>query len=142
MRTLLLAVLLAALGFGWLARHLKESRERVALIADLDKAGIYVWQYEPTPLGRCIRVLPTAAENWIRMHLGDSLLSGPSAISAFHIREDQVPYIVERLSHFPTLRTVNLLHGQLSEETAERIRKALPDAEVAVDQTIGVWAGD
>jgi hypothetical protein len=139
-RGLLVAVFLAALPSGWVARHLQEARNRVALVAELDRAQVYVWQYEPTPLGRCVRVLPSPLERWIRTRLGDSLLSGPSAISAYHMQEDQIPFLLERLRQFPTLRTVDFGRGQLTEETLDRIRKALPNVGVEVNPSIGVFA--
>jgi hypothetical protein len=141
MRMLLFVVLLTALASGWAARHFQEARNRVALVAELDRTQVYVWQYEPTPLGRCVRGLPSPVEKWVRTRFGDSLLSGPSAISAYHTREDQIPYLLERLRQFHTLRTVKFGSGQLTEESFDRIRKALPNVEVDVSPSIGMFAG-
>jgi hypothetical protein len=142
MRMLLFTVLLAALASGWAARHLQEARNCVALVAELDRVQVYVWQYEPTPLGRCVRELPSPVEKWIRTRLGDSLLSGPCAISAYHMREDQIPYLLDRLRQFRTLRTVNFGSGHLTEESFDRIRQALPNVEVDVNPSVGVFAGN
>ena len=40
LRTLLVAVLVAGLGLGWLARHLRREREQVALVAELNQFKI------------------------------------------------------------------------------------------------------
>jgi hypothetical protein len=39
--TLLLAVFVVNLGLGWLARNLRREKEHVALIPELNQAGIY-----------------------------------------------------------------------------------------------------
>ena len=51
LRTLFVVVLVAGLGLGWLDRHLRREREQAALIAELERARIYVYQYEPNSLG-------------------------------------------------------------------------------------------
>ena len=50
----------------------------------------------------------------------------PSRISAFRISDNAVPYLIDRMRRLPYLRSVSFLHGQISPEGEERIRKALP----------------
>jgi len=139
LRTLLAGVLLAGLSFGWLANELQWARERVAIVAELDQVGVYVYQYEPTNLGHLLRrALPTTAENWVRTRFGDSLLSGPSAFSSHTLRRGDVPYVVERLGRLSTVQTIRFPAGLLNEEDVGRFRKAMPKAEVEVDTRIGV----
>ena len=45
LRTLLVAVLVVGLGLGWLVRQLRRESEQVALVAELNRAGIYTWAY-------------------------------------------------------------------------------------------------
>ena len=139
LRTLLAGVLLAGLSFGWLAHELQRARERVAIVAELDQVGVYVYQYEPNNLGHLLRrALPTRADNWVRTRFGDSLLSGPSAFSSHTLRRADVPYVVERLGRLSTVQTIRFPAGLLNEEDVGRFRKAMPKAEVEVDARIGV----
>jgi hypothetical protein len=132
-------MLLAGLISGWFAHELQRARERVAIVAELDRVGVYVYQYEPTNLGHFLRrALPTPAENWVRTRLGDSLLSGPSAFSSHTLRRGDLPYVLERLGRLSTVRTIRFPAGLLSEEDMGRLRKAMPKAEVEVDTQIGV----
>ncbi len=139
LRTLLVAVLVAGLGLGWLARHLRGEREQVALIAELNRAGIYAWQYEPNSVGWMTRALPIPAQQWLRHHwLRWTFCYSPSRISAFSITNNQVPYLIERMRRLPYLRSVSFRHGQISAEGEKRIRDALPSVEVEVDPHVGV----
>jgi hypothetical protein len=131
---------MTALGFGWLARHLRREREQVTLVAELSQAGIYAWQYEPNSVGSAIRVLPTSAQQWLETRwLRWSFCNSPSRISAFSITDDTIPYLLENMSQLPYLRSVSLRHGQISPEAEERIRKAVPGVEVDVDPRIGIF---
>jgi hypothetical protein len=142
LRTLLVCVLLAGLIFGWLARELQRVRERVAVVAELDRVGVYVYQYEPTGLGYLLRrALPTAAETWVRTRFGSSLLSGPSAFSSLTLRRGDLSYVLERLGRLSTVRTIRFPAGLLSEEDVGRFRRAMPKAEVEVDTRIVVAPG-
>src|SRR5262245_12045064 len=108
LRTLLAGVLLAALIFGWLASELRRARERGVIVGELDRVGVYVYQYEPTGFGVLLRrALPRTAENWVRTRFGHSLLSGPSAFSSLTLRRGDVPYVLERLGQFSTVRTIS-----------------------------------
>jgi hypothetical protein len=138
LRTLLVAVLLAALALGWLARHLRREKEQVALIAELNQAGIYAWQYEPNSVGWMLQSLPISVQDRLEpLRIRWTFCYSPSRLSAFSARDDTVPYLIDRLSRLPYLKSVSFWHGQISPEGAERIRKALPDAVIDVDVRIG-----
>jgi hypothetical protein len=140
LRTLLLAVLVVGLGLGWLARELRREGEQVALVAELNQAGIYAWQYEPNSVGWMLQTLPIFAQQWlVPRWLRWSFCYSPSRISAFSIADDTVPFLIERMRRLPYLRSVSFQHGQISPEAEERIRKALPVVEVEVDPRIGVF---
>jgi hypothetical protein len=133
-------VIVTGLGFGWLARHLRGERDQIALVAELNQAGIYAWQYEPNAVGRVLRVLPISAQQWlVPRRLRWTFCYSPSRISAFTIREDTVPYLIDKMQRLPYLRSVSLRHGQISTEAEERLRKALPRAEIEVDPRVGVF---
>lgn len=141
LRTLLVAVLVAALGLGWLAGHLRDEREQVALVAELNRDGIYAWQYEPNSVGRAIRALPTPAQRWlVPRWLRWTFCHSPSRISAFSVADDGVPDLIEKMKRLPYLRSVSLQHGQISAESERRIRDALPGLEVEVDPRVGVFS--
>jgi hypothetical protein len=140
LRTLLVAVLLVSLGLGWLARHLRRETEQVALIAELNQAGIYAWQYEPNSVGWALRALPLSAQDWLMPRfLRWTFCYSPSRISAFSIRDDAVTYLIDRMRRLSYLRSVSFQHGQISPEGEQRIRKALPSVEVEVDPRIGTF---
>ena len=127
LRALLVLTLLVCCGLGWLGHSLRLARERVQAIAECDQAGIYVYQYEPTPLGRALRRW-TALDRFVRARFGDSLLSSPSAVSAFSLRGDRVEFLVSRLKLFPALKT--LILGNIDDETRQRIEEELPHVDV------------
>jgi hypothetical protein len=139
LRTLLVAVIVTGLGFGWLARYLRRERDQVALVAELNQAGISAWQYEPNTVGRVLRVLPTSAQQWlVPRRVRWTFCYSPSGISAFTIGDDTVPYLIDRMRRLPYLRSLSLLHGQISPEAEERLREALPNVEIVVDPRVGV----
>ena len=140
LRTLLVAVLVAGLSLGWLARHLRREREQVALIAELSQAGIYAWQYEPNSFGWMTGALPISTQRWlVPRWIRWTFCYSPSRISAFSIREDGVTYLIERMRRLPYLRSVSFHHGQISAEGEKRIRDALPSVEVEVDPHVGAF---
>jgi hypothetical protein len=140
LRTLLVAVIVIGLGFGWLDRHLRRERDQVALVAELNQAGIYAFQYEPNTVGRVLRVLPMSAQQWlVPRRLRWTFCYSPSGISAFTIRDDTVPYLIDRMRRLPYLRSVSLQHGQISPEAEQWLRQALPRAEMEVDPHVGVF---
>src|SRR3954470_17308785 len=94
LRTLLVVVLVIGLGCGWLARHLQWEREQIALVAELNQAGIYAWQYGPNSAGWVIQALPLAAQKGIIARVRHSFFYSPTHISAFSIRDDQTPYLI------------------------------------------------
>ena len=126
LRTLLLAMLVAGVGFGWLGRELQLARNRRAAVVELDRMKVYVYQYEPTLLGRGFRTLP-AFDRFVRTKLGDDLLSSPSAVHAAEVRGEQVSYLIERLKLFPQLRVVHV--GSLSDEDQAILEQEFPQVE-------------
>jgi hypothetical protein len=140
LRTLLVAVLVVGLGLSWLTRQLRREREQVALVAELNQASIYAWQYEPNSVGWMLGALPISAQQWlIPRWLRWSFCYSPSRISAFSIADNTVTYLIERMRRLPHLRSVSFMHGQISPESEETIRKALPIVDVEVDPRIGIF---
>jgi hypothetical protein len=138
LRTLLAAVLVVGLGLGWLARHLRREREQVALVAELNQAGIYAWQYRPNSVGWMLRALPISAQKWlVPRRLRWTFFYSPSRISAFSLGEDSVPYLIDRMVRLPYLKSVSFQHGQISPEAEQRIWTALPSVEVNFDPVLG-----
>jgi hypothetical protein len=136
----LVAVLVTGLGLGWLARHLRREREQVALVAELSQAGIYVWQYDPNSVGWVLQRLPTSAQQWLATdRIRWTFCYSPSRISAFSIRDDTVPYLIDRMRRLPYLRSVSFGHGQISPEGEEQIREALPNAVIDVSPAVGTF---
>lgn len=135
MRTLLIVGLLCCLAFGWLARQLQTARERQSIVAQLDQIGVYVYQYEPTALGRLTRTSPSF-DSWIRTTFGDSLLSTASAVSAHRIADHQAEPLIRQLHQLPGLRTLHL--GPVIKETEDRLRTALPGVDVEMVPGFGV----
>jgi hypothetical protein len=105
LRALLLTVLVAALGLGWLARHLRREKEQVALVAELNQEGIFAWQYEPNSVGWVLYyTLPSSVNEWlVHRCLGWTFCNSPSRISAFPIRSAEVPQLIERMRRRPYL---------------------------------------
>ena len=138
LRTLLVVVLVAGIGLRWLVWHLRKEREQIALVAELNYVGIYAWQYEPNDVGRLLQALPLSAQRRLMPGLLRwTFCYSPSRISAYSITEETVPYLIYRMRHLPYLKSVSLAHGQISSESEKRIRVALPDVEVDVDQRVG-----
>jgi hypothetical protein len=120
LRTLLAAVLVVGLAMGWLARQIRREREQVALVAELNQAGIYAWEYDPNSVGWMLQALPISAQQWVmnrpfRWHFYFS----PSRIHAFSLREDSIPYLIEWMRRLPYLKSVSFKDGQISPD-AER----------------------
>ena len=140
LRTLLVAILMIGFGLSWLTRQPRREGEQVALVVELNQAGIYAWQYEPNSVGWMLGALPISAQKWlIPRWLRWSFCYSPSRISAFSIADDTVPYLIERMRRLPYLRSVSFSHGQILPETEETIRKELPNVEVEVDSRIGIF---
>jgi len=126
LRTLLLAMLVAGVGFGWLARELQIARNRRAAVIELDRMKVYVYQYEPTTLGRALRKWPSF-DQLVRRKLGDDLLSSPSAVNAHNLRGEQFSHLIERLKLFPQLRLVHV--GFLSNDDRAMLKREFPQVE-------------
>jgi hypothetical protein len=140
LRTLLAAILVAGLGLGWLAQHLRKEAEQVALVAELNQTQIYAWQYEANSAGWALESLPTRAHKWLMpRYLRWTFFYSPSRISAFAIRDDTVPYLIDGMRRLPYLKSVSFQHGQISPEGEQQIQKAVPDVEIDVDPRIGFF---
>jgi hypothetical protein len=129
LRTLLVWMLVISCGLGWFAYHLQLARNRERAIAECGAAGIYVYQYEPTAVGKVLRRWP-ALDNWVRTTFGDSLLSTPSAVSAFHLQRDRVEFLKSRLKLFPSLKSVIL--GYVDREIVAEMQEEFPGVEVVL----------
>ena len=127
LRTLLILTLVNSCGLGWFAHHLRLARNRQVAIAECDEAGIYVYQYEPTALGKVLRRWP-GLDTWARTRFGDSLLSSPSAVSALTIPKDRVEFLGSRLKLFPALKAVSL--GDADQETVAALREEFPHVDI------------
>ena len=92
-------------------------------------AGIYVYQYEPTAAGKVLRRWP-ALDQWVQATFGDSLLSTPSAVSAFHIQKDRVEFLKSRLKQFPSLKSVSL--GYADRDTLAVMQEEFPDVDIVL----------
>jgi hypothetical protein len=129
LRTLLILMLGVGCGLGWFAHHLQLARNRERAVAECSAAGVYVYQYEPTAVGKVLRRWSTI-DNWVRTNLGDSLLSTPSAVSALHIRRDRVEFLKSRLKLFPSLKSVSL--GYADRETTAAMQEEFPNVEIVL----------
>lgn len=132
LRTLLILMLVISCGLGWFAYHLELARNRERAVAECGAAGIYVYQYEPTAVGRVLRRWP-ALDNWVRTTFGDSLLSTPSAVSAFHLQRHRVEFLKSRLKLFPSLKSVSL--GSADRETTAAMQDEFPDVDIVLGST-------
>ncbi len=140
LRSLLVAVLVTGLCLGWLARHLRREREQVAIVAELNQAGIYAWQYDPNSVGWMVQRLPSSTQHWLLLdRLRWTFCYGPSRISAFSVSDETIPYLIDRMKRLPYVKSVSFGHGQISPEGEEQIRKALPNAEIDVHPSIGTF---
>ena len=140
LRTLLVAVLIAALGLGWFAQDVRREREQVALVAELNQAGIYAWQYDPNSVGWMVRRLPSSAQEWLMPgRLRWTFCYSPSRISAFSASDDTVPYLIDRMRRLPYLKSVSFGHGQISPESEEQIRREVPNVQIDVHPSIGTF---
>jgi hypothetical protein len=140
LKSLLVAVLVTGLGLGWLARHLRREREQVALVAELNQAGIYAWQYDPNSVGWVLQRLPSSAQQWLDSgRIRWTLCYSPSRISAGLVKDDTVPYLIDRMRRLPYLRSVSFGHGQISPGGEERIREALPNVVIDVSTSFGAF---
>ena len=129
LRTLLIWMLVISCGLGWFAYHLQLARNRERAVTECSAAGIYVYQYEPTAVGKVLRRWP-ALDKWVQTTFGDSLLSTPSAVSAIHIQKDRVDFLTSRLKLFPSLQSVSL--GDADSETAGALREEFPDIDIVL----------
>ena len=129
LRTLLILMLVISCGLGWFAYHLQLARNRQRAVAECNQAGCFVYQYEPTAVGRMLRRWP-AVDNWVQATFGDTLLSTPSAVSAIHIQKDRVDFLKSRLKLFPSLKSVSL--GYADRETATEMQEEFPDVEIVL----------
>jgi len=127
LRTLLAAMLVASCGLGWLGNELRIARNRERAIAECDRVEVYVYQYQPTALGKTLRCWP-ALDGWVRAHLGDSLLSHPLKVSTVTIREDQLPFLVPRLKLFPSLQTIRIIYAD--DKTVAKLQETFPTVDV------------
>jgi hypothetical protein len=130
LRTLLILMLVISCGLGWFAYHLQLARNRERAVAECSAVGIYVYQYEPTAVGKVLRRWP-ALDNRVRTTFGDNLLSTPSAVSAFHIQKDRVEFLKSRLKQFPSLKSVSL--GYADRETTAAMQEEFPNVEIVLE---------
>jgi hypothetical protein len=129
LRTLPVLMLVISCGLGWFAYHLQLARNRERAVAECSAAGIYVYQYEPTAAGKVLRRWP-ALDQWVQATFGDSLLSTPSAVSAFHIQKDRVEFLKSRLKQFPSLKSVSL--GYADRDTLAVMQEEFPDVDIVL----------
>jgi hypothetical protein len=125
---------------AWLARHFRREKEQVDLVAELNQAEIYAWQYEPNSAEWALQALPLSAQEWlVPRYFRWKFIYSPSRISVLFIRDDAVSYLIDKLRRLPYLTSVSFRHGQISPESEEKIRKALPSVEIDIDPRIGLF---
>ncbi len=127
LKALLCLMLVVGCGLGWFTYHLRLARNRQIAIAECEKEGMYVYQYESTALGKMLRQWPSL-DKQVQAKFGDSMLSSPSAVSALAVSKERAEFIGARLKLFPSLKSISL--GNTDKETAMAIRKEFPDVAV------------
>jgi Leucine-rich repeat (LRR) protein len=98
LRTLLVLMLLACIGMGWLAVKLQRVRQEQAAVAAIEGlGGSVVWAYPDLS-----RELPGRA--WLRKLLGDGFFARPDFVE---IRNDAAMEYLTELTHIPNLLLID-----------------------------------
>ena len=130
LRGLLGAVLVLGVGFGWLAREDRRTREQAALIAELSPARVRVDFQKMTPLGEWVLKHLPRREKWLRDQIGDGWLHNPTIFTAISLEDGQISFVADRLSRLGTVREVLLQNPQLTERGLSRLRIGLPGVNI------------
>jgi hypothetical protein len=90
----------------------------------------------PTVSGLAIRkFFPGAGEAWIRERLGAGWFEYPAGFTSWHLRDDQVPRVVQRLIQLDTVQEIHLTNTPLSDRGVAAIQHGLPDATITLYNT-------
>lgn len=131
LRGMLAFVVLFAFLFGGIAREERRVRQEARLLADLTVVGVRVDLQEPTTLLLWVSKHMPRWESSLVNGVGKGWLSYPTTFTCTNIRDEQVPYIAERLQRVGTVRELVYTLGPLTEEGAARLRSGLPGVIVA-----------
>jgi hypothetical protein len=130
MRGLLAAIVLIALGLGWLAYEHRRAERRTILVAELARSGTLSRLDEPTVVGQVVKKFWPRREAWMRDRIGGGWFDHPSIFVCFNLHDEQVPGIVQRLRELGTVKEVHYHGDQLTEAGISGLRAGLPEVNV------------
>ena len=85
-------------------------------------------------MGWILQALPSSDKEWIvNRSFHWTFFSSPARIAAISLKEDKIPYLIERMGRLPYLKSISFKDGQISPDAERRIRTALPSVELEFD---------
>lgn len=130
LRYLLTAVLLAALGLGWVASEARRAERRTALVAELAGLGVAPVLEEPTGLCLLAEKLRPGSPRRLGERIGRGWLQRPTVFACRDLADDRVPLAVERLRRLGTVRELHTGGPGLTERGVSGLRNGLPGVNV------------
>jgi hypothetical protein len=130
LRFLLVMVLLAALTLAWVARESRRAQLREALVAELTQVGVSPLLEEPTGVGQLVKGLLPRYERRLGDWIGRGWFDRPTVFVCKGLEDQQVPFVVERLSRLGTVREIHTQGLRLTPQGDSGLRSGLPGVNV------------
>ena len=130
LKGLLATVLALTLVFGWVGCENRRAQQQPILVADLVGVGVQPQLEEPTSLGLLIKKRIPDQERWVSERIGEGWLSRPTVFLCTKLKDEQVPYAIERWQRLGTVREIHYQSPNLTAQGIDRIRGGLPGVGV------------
>jgi hypothetical protein len=127
---LLVTVLLAGLVLGWVMREYRQAERRTALVAELSGVGVLTLLDEPTGLAQLVKGAFPKYERLLRKRIGVGWFERPTAFVCARLKDEHVPFALERLRRLGTVRAVHTEGPGLTEHGVSELQSGLPGVEV------------
>jgi len=125
LKGLMATVLAFTLVFGWIGCENRRAQQQPILVADLVGVGVQPELEEPTSLGLFIRRRIPDQEAWVRERIGEGWLSRPTVFLCTKLKDEQVPFAIERWKRLGTVREVHYQSPNLTKRGIDKIRGSL-----------------
>jgi hypothetical protein len=130
LRFLLVMVLFASLTLAWVARESRRAQLRSALFAELTRVGVSPLLEEPTGVGQLVKKFLPKYERRLGERIGRGWFDHPTIFVCWGLEDQQVPFVVERLSRLGTVREIHTQGTRLTPQGVSELRSGLPGVNV------------
>ena len=130
LKFLLATVCLAALVLAWFTREYRQAQRRTALVAELSSVGVISILDEPTGLDMIVMRFSPKYERALRDRIGMGWLYRPTVFLCARLKDEQVPFAVERLTRLGTVREIHTNGTNLTATGVSDLQSGLPDVNI------------